>query len=295
MSTFVAKESATARRLGDHRVVDHELDRDERIDAAGLPPRDLIASRMAARSTIAGTPVRSCMRTRSGLKPISPAGAARRPPAAPATASTSDAWTLTRPRVGAGSPRAPSGRKAVVSTSKRPERASSRWMLSVRSPTEIVDLELKLSEPWPGSVTCSRILLPWFGSDLVRLPIAVGSVVSQVVQIRVRYRWTASGASTTKRPTIQASASQTSVAVEPREEVGRDRRRGPTDHERPARVYDDRHGLVLDANAWSQPGMLEIGTKADDANVRGRRIGKPMSCAVSLFGRRKPDHRSTPS
>ena len=75
MSTLVAKEVGEARRLGDHRVVDHELDRDERVDAArGSPPSDPIASRMAARSTIAGTPVRSCMSTRSGLKPISPPG-----------------------------------------------------------------------------------------------------------------------------------------------------------------------------------------------------------------------------
>ena len=42
------------------------------------------------------------------------------------------------------------------------------------------------------------------------------------------------------------------------------------------------------ANACSQPGMLETGTKADDANVRGSRIGKPMSCAVSLFGAARP-------
>ncbi len=38
---------------------------------AGSPPRAMMASRMAARSTTAGTPVRSCMSTRAGVKAIS--------------------------------------------------------------------------------------------------------------------------------------------------------------------------------------------------------------------------------
>ncbi len=33
----------------------------------GSPPRSAIASRIAARSTIAGTPVKSCMSTRAGM------------------------------------------------------------------------------------------------------------------------------------------------------------------------------------------------------------------------------------
>ena len=37
----------------------------------GSPPRLFMPSRMAARSTTAGTPVKSCMRTRAGRKPIS--------------------------------------------------------------------------------------------------------------------------------------------------------------------------------------------------------------------------------
>jgi hypothetical protein len=40
----------------------------------GSPPRSRMASRMAARSTTAGTPVRSCMSTRAGLNWISVAG-----------------------------------------------------------------------------------------------------------------------------------------------------------------------------------------------------------------------------
>ena len=40
------------------------------------PPRSAIASRIAARSTIAGTPVKSCMTTRAGVKAISLLGCA---------------------------------------------------------------------------------------------------------------------------------------------------------------------------------------------------------------------------
>ncbi len=38
---------------------------------AGSPPSAMIASRIDARSTTAGTPVRSCIRTRAGVKAIS--------------------------------------------------------------------------------------------------------------------------------------------------------------------------------------------------------------------------------
>ena len=44
------------------------------------PPSARIASRIAARSTTAGTPVRSCMRTRAGLNWISVSGSAVRVP-----------------------------------------------------------------------------------------------------------------------------------------------------------------------------------------------------------------------
>ncbi len=43
---------------------------------SGLPPRSSIASRIAARSTSAGTPVKSCIRTRAGWKGISSLGSA---------------------------------------------------------------------------------------------------------------------------------------------------------------------------------------------------------------------------
>ena len=64
------------------------------LTLAGSPPRASRASRMAARSTTPGTPVKSCMRTRSGVRAIS---AASSPPSPwrsgwspqPATASMS--------------------------------------------------------------------------------------------------------------------------------------------------------------------------------------------------------------
>ena len=43
---------------------------------AGSPPRSAIASRMAARSTTAGTPVKSCITTRAGVNAISFVGSA---------------------------------------------------------------------------------------------------------------------------------------------------------------------------------------------------------------------------
>ena len=45
----------------------------------GSPPSVLSASRMAARSTTQGTPVKSCMRTRSGVRAISAASSAPSP------------------------------------------------------------------------------------------------------------------------------------------------------------------------------------------------------------------------
>ena len=44
--------------------------------SAGSPPIAAIASRIAARSTTAGTPVKSCMTTRAGVNAISLEGAA---------------------------------------------------------------------------------------------------------------------------------------------------------------------------------------------------------------------------
>ena len=59
--------------------------------AAGSPPRSSIASRIAARSTTAGTPVKSCISTRAGWKGISTLGSAFA--SQPAIASTSSEVT----------------------------------------------------------------------------------------------------------------------------------------------------------------------------------------------------------
>ena len=59
---------------------------------AGSPPRSRIASRIAARSTTAGTPVKSCSRTRAGVNEISRLGSAFATQVA--TASTSSAVTV---------------------------------------------------------------------------------------------------------------------------------------------------------------------------------------------------------
>ena len=58
---------------------------------AGSPPRARIASRIAARSTTAGTPVKSWSRTREGVKAISVEGSAAA--SHPASAATSLAVT----------------------------------------------------------------------------------------------------------------------------------------------------------------------------------------------------------
>ena len=51
-----------------HGVIDHEFDRLQRIDLSGSPPSRTMPSRIAARSTTAGTPVKSCSSTRAGVK-----------------------------------------------------------------------------------------------------------------------------------------------------------------------------------------------------------------------------------
>jgi len=59
-----------------HGVVDDQLGRLEGVDLRGSPANFLMASRMAAKSTTAGTPVKSCMSTRLGVKAISRLGSA---------------------------------------------------------------------------------------------------------------------------------------------------------------------------------------------------------------------------
>ena len=72
----------------------------------GSPPKRAIASRIAARSTIAGTPVKSWSSTRAGAKEISLDGSAAASQVA--TASTSSAVTV-----------APSSRRRTFSSRMR--------------------------------------------------------------------------------------------------------------------------------------------------------------------------------
>ena len=72
------------------------------LTLAGLPPRRARASRMAARSTTPGTPVKSCISTRSGVRAISwaespapcPCPSGLTPQAATASMSSGATWGL---------------------------------------------------------------------------------------------------------------------------------------------------------------------------------------------------------
>ena len=91
--------------------------------AAASPPRATIALRIAARSTIAGTPVKSCRSTRAGRKEISLDGSALA--SQPATARTSSALPRPAPPPGARS-RAGRGAYGSRATSVSSLRASRR-------------------------------------------------------------------------------------------------------------------------------------------------------------------------
>ena len=90
---------------------------------AGSPPRARIASRMVARSTTAGTPVRSCRMTRAGLNGISVAGSAVG--SHWASAVTWSAVTLTPSSVRS---RFSSSTFRLNGRSAAPSTASSRWI-----------------------------------------------------------------------------------------------------------------------------------------------------------------------
>jgi hypothetical protein len=95
MSTFVANEEASPE---DSAITEWSITSSTGMTGLirdGSPPRPASASRIAARSTTAGTPVKSCMSTRSGVKAISDEGGPpeNRLPAQPASASMSGART----------------------------------------------------------------------------------------------------------------------------------------------------------------------------------------------------------
>ena len=76
-----------AETIDDHRVVDHQLGRHTGLDTGRITAQRFDPSRMAARSTTAGTPVKSCMRMRAGENAISRFGAAEGSHAASASTS----------------------------------------------------------------------------------------------------------------------------------------------------------------------------------------------------------------
>ena len=92
------KSVVSRERVDLNRVVDDELGRNERVDLAADRRRaSTIASRIAARSTTPGTPVKSCISTRAGENAIS--CSARRPRPSSAIAATSAALTAPLPSV----------------------------------------------------------------------------------------------------------------------------------------------------------------------------------------------------
>jgi hypothetical protein len=64
----IGSKSAGGAELVDlHGMIDDQLGGASGLTRSGSPPRVLMASRIAARSTTAGTPVKSCISTRAGI------------------------------------------------------------------------------------------------------------------------------------------------------------------------------------------------------------------------------------
>ena len=116
----------------------------------GSPPRSAIASRIAARSTTAGTPVKSCMSTRAGVKAISRLGSARASQLA--NASTSSARTAKPSSLRSRFSSRTLSENGSRATSKRDCREARRWISTSRPPArsverasnELADMSLRL-------------------------------------------------------------------------------------------------------------------------------------------------------
>ena len=187
-----------AEQVGDDGVVDDQLGRRERVDlASASPPRSATASRMVARSTMQGTPVKSCMTTRAGRELDLGVGLGRRVPAGRA------------PRIWSAVTFAPSSVRSRFSSSTlrlngqplarpRPRRAgrSRRWCRRpsrVPAGPEAVDaagLFAHACPPWwPGPVVGARpgaLVGPCVRA--VRVWADRGVVVRRPVDPRVRDR-----------------------------------------------------------------------------------------------------------
>src|SRR5215211_1760008 len=122
----------------------------------GSPPRGPMASRMAARSTMAGTPVKSCIRTRAGEKAISrsaaEAGSQR------ANASTSSAVTALPSSLRSRFSSSTLSENGSPATSPTEARASSRKTSSDRSPTSNPARAPKLFPAMVPALRCSRVV-----------------------------------------------------------------------------------------------------------------------------------------
>ena len=62
----VFKGVVIAKFIDGDRVVNHQIHRRQRVHLIDVAPNRSTASRIAARSTTAGTPVKSCISTRAG-------------------------------------------------------------------------------------------------------------------------------------------------------------------------------------------------------------------------------------
>jgi hypothetical protein len=110
---------------------------------AGSPPSSAMASRIAARSTTAGTPVKSCITTRAGVNAISWLGslfASQR-----ASASMSAAVTEPLPSVRRRFSSRTLSENGSRATSKRSWSAARRKISRERPPTSRVERAPKLS------------------------------------------------------------------------------------------------------------------------------------------------------
>ena len=103
------------------------------LTRAGSPPSSRTASRMVARSTTAGTPVKSCITTRAGVKRISRSGSAdgSQPASARTSSAVTSAPSSVRRRFSSRTFRLNGSRSA-------PSTAPSRWISYEESPTDRV-------------------------------------------------------------------------------------------------------------------------------------------------------------
>ena len=158
-----------ARGLGDDRVVDDQLDRHERVDRRWVA-RPWSPGRRAWRPgrPRPGTPVKSCMRTRSGVKAISVVGPPRpagEPPSRPPPRCRRRG-PGGRPRDAAGSRGGSSWHRAAGRCRTGPRGRRAGASRSVRSPTVMVARVEKLSargrrRPWAHSAPLgSRVDTP---------------------------------------------------------------------------------------------------------------------------------------